>query len=190
MNMKGQVENIFRNMLPYFELLKGDESSSIKQVRLWGKKYSLTKWDEKKYKEKLREINKLYPDNSPSLVEGWFSSALANILISDDQKKSIKTESEKFVEFLARSTKKRSVCIPIEGIDLRVEKIEFGFGTLYRNDKGYLPELISDRDSLYSYRHGINALENCKCYFQVDLNTDHENSIDCAKNSLHTYLHY
>lgn len=179
--MKGQVENIFRSMLPHFELLEGDDSYSIKQVRLWGKKYSLTKWNESKYKEKLREIIRLYPSNSPSLVEGWFSSTLAKILVSDDQKKSINTESEEFVDFLARSTKKRSVCIPIQGIDLRVEKIEFGFGTLYRNDKGYLPELIADRDSLYSYQHGINALENCKCYFQVDLNTDHENSIDCAK---------
>ncbi|MCJ2367864.1 HEPN domain-containing protein [Aeromonas dhakensis] len=179
--MKGQVENIFRSMLPHFELLEGHDSYSIKQVRLWGKKYSLTKWDESKYEEKLREIIRLYPSNSPSLVEGWFSNAFAKILVSDDQKNSIKTESEEFVDFLARSTKKRSVCIPIQGIDLRVEKIEFGFGTLYRNDKGYLPELIADRDSLYSYQHGINALENCKCYFQVDLNTDHENSIDCAK---------
>ena len=179
--MKEQVESLFLNMLNHFELVEGDDSTSIKQVRLWGTKYSLTKWDDSKYKDNLRKINILYPNNSPSLVEAWFSNTLAKILVSDDQRKSVKTESEELVEFLARSTKKRSVCIPIQGVDLRVEKIEFGFGTLYRNDKGYLPKLITNKGSKYSYQHNINALDNCNCYFQIDLNTDHEKSIDYAK---------
>ena len=86
MDKKEKVKNIFSSMLPYFELVEGNVSSSIKQLRLWGKEYSLTKWDEVKYKENLKKINSLYQSNSSSLVEDLFSSALAKVLVSYDQK--------------------------------------------------------------------------------------------------------
>lgn len=180
--MKDKVKNILSNMIPHFRLAQGVSIDSVQKVRLWGEEYSITKWNDEVYKKSLNELTKLYKNNSAELVENIFSSALAKILTSDDQSKSIETESEEFVNFVSQCTKDRSVCIPLQGIDLRVDNIDLGFGTLYRSDKGRLPDIIHDRDSLRSYQHRINALNDCMCYFQVEIKTDHEYSVDHAKH--------
>ncbi|MCF7500814.1 HEPN domain-containing protein [Pseudoalteromonas sp. L1] len=179
--MVKQLINNFNKALPFFELVQGTDDMSIKQVRLYGKEYSITKWDDKKYKESVNSLYRLFPQNSRQLLEGYYSSALADILIAKKAKETINIKCEELIESVKRNTKERTVCIPIQGLDLRADSIDFGFGKLYKSNQGTLASIISDHDSLHSYQHGINALEKCSSYFQIKEVTDHKRSLEIAK---------
>lgn len=180
--MNKRLENIFNKIIGSFQINAGDNEKSIKQVRLFGDEYSIIKWDDCKYKESVKEAIRCFPNNSTSLIEDYFSSALLQVLLSENKKETIIEECAKFVDMVNRNTKLRSVCIPIEGVDIRVDCIDFGFGKLYKSDVGVLPAIIKDKKSLHSCQHGINALENCACYFEIEENTDHEKSLEMAKS--------
>ncbi|MBB1449881.1 hypothetical protein H5159_02105 [Pseudoalteromonas sp. SG43-1] len=180
--MNKRLENIFHKIIDFFELVEGVDKTGIKQVKLYGKEYTIKKWNDLKYKENVKTVIRFFPKNSSSLIESYFSSALLGILLAKNKKESIIKECAEFVNNVNRNTKLRSTCIPIEGVDIRVDCIDFGFGKLYKNDAGVLPTIIDDRKALHSYQHGINALESCMCYFEINEETDHVKSLKMAKS--------
>ncbi|PTP11726.1 hypothetical protein CWO36_24275 [Vibrio splendidus] len=182
LNMNKRLEKIFNKYIDSFQIVSGINKTSLKQVRLFGNEYSITKWGDQKYRDGVKNVIQCFPNNSSSLIEEYFSSALLQVLLAEDKKEKIIEECTKLIDQVNRNTQMRSVCIPVEGIDLKVDCLDFGFGKLYKSDVGVLPTIIKDNKSLHSYQHGINALENCMCYFEIEDNTDHRKSLESAKS--------
>lgn len=162
-----------------------------KTFNLFGKPYKLVRWNEDEYRKGLSGALKFFPDNCRALTEEMFSGAIAKICLSFN---TCEEAAEDLTNHLKGLIKKRNTCIPIQGIDIRVPSINLGFGTLYRRDEGLLPKLLNDSEARFSSQHDINALKSCHCYFEVESNTDEEESIAralelseylCALLSLH-----
>lgn len=175
--MQEKLKNIFSRVLPSFALEERLGKRTDGDVKLYGKNYSVVRWDAAKYEEALRDVIRLYPKNGPGYVETNFSNALARVLI----KLSLPDEAVATMHVdLVNNVKKRFICIPIQGIDLRLKEVAFGFGKLLNREQGVLPQIINDYESLSSYQHRINALNECLCYFEFEAETDHRHSIDSA----------
>ncbi|HXU92620.1 MAG TPA: hypothetical protein VFP33_03090 [Gallionella sp.] len=175
--MQNQLKKIFSRIRPFFTLQKGSAEQQDRQVKLYGEVYSILQWDEAKYEDALREVTKIYSKNGTELVETHFSNALTDILIGLNP---LEEAATRMHTALIKNVKKRFTCIPLQGLDFRLEKANFGFGTLLGSEHGVLPQIINDRESLHSYQHTINALNECSSYLQVESETDHKNSIDQA----------
>jgi hypothetical protein len=173
---KKKIEQCLEKILPFVQLEKGIVEGAINSVRLYGNEYSITRWNNEKFKTYIRDTIKLFPRNCPEFVGEWASSTLASTLIDRANGKTpTGAHVLRFVDWMQHVLEKRHGCIPIEGIELRVSCVDFGFGTLYRNDEGLLPTLIDDGESHQSWQHHINALKHCEAYFQIELESDHEN---------------
>jgi hypothetical protein len=171
-----KIEQCLESVLSCVQLEKGGVEGAIKTVRLYGNEYSITKWDDEKFNGFVKDIIKLFPKHCPKFVKESASSTLASILIDRaDGKISLRQWTSRLLEWMQSVLKQRYACIPIEGIELRLGSIDFGFGTLYRSNEGLLPTLITNEKAYYSWQHRINALESCEAYFQVELDSDHEN---------------
>lgn len=178
--MNRQLDKIFERILPSFRLQEGSVSGALKQVRLFGKSYSITKWDDGKYREALRQVANLYPKSDLHYVESWFSGALGKILMAGATAGSIKDVSEDLHNDLLRGITTRSVCIPLQGVDFRLDVVDFGIGKLFSSAKGTLPNIINNPNSLNLRQHDLNVLPECRCYFQLEVEADHKTSISRA----------
>lgn len=166
-------------------------SKQDKTFNLYGKPYRLVAWDEVEYRKGLKGALKIFQNNCPTLTEESFSNAVAKVCVSMS---TCEEAADALIDHLAGLIKKRTTCIPIQGIDMRVPSMDLGFGVLYRRDEGLLPELLKDGTARFSSQHDINALDSSHCYLEVESVTDDREAITralelaeylCALLSLH-----